>query len=106
MKGRKTGGRQKGTPNKDKPERRAIKQLLQLHSLAYITPGPDGVSDLERDLVEMEPAQRAAVEVKLLEFHTPKMQATSVDARIKEANVTIEDRLIMLCHTDGDEEEE
>lgn len=106
MKGKKTGGRKKGTPNKATPEKRAIKQLLQEHSIAYITPKDDGMSDLDRDLVEMEPAQRAMVEVKLMEFHTPKMQATSIDARIKEANITIEDRLIRLCQTDNNDNEE
>ena len=106
MKGKKTGGRKKGTPNKATPEKRAIKQLLQEHSIAYITPKDDGMSDLDRDLVGMEPAQRAMVEVKLMEFHTPKMQATSIDARIKEANITIEDRLIRLCQTDNNDNEE
>ncbi len=98
----KTGGRQKGTPNKDKPEKKAIKQLLQAHSLAYITPGDDGTSDLDRDLAAMEPGQRAMVEVKLMEFHTPKMQATSVDARLSEATITIEDRLIKLSREPDD----
>ncbi len=106
MKGKKTGGRKKGTPNKATPEKRAIKQLLQEHSIAYITPKADGMSDLDRDLIEMEPAQRATVEVKLMEFHTPKMQATSIDARIKETSITIEDRLIRLCQTEGDDNDE
>lgn len=34
MKGKKTGGRQKGTPNKDNP----LKGLLRAHSLSYFEP--------------------------------------------------------------------
>lgn len=102
MKGMKTGGRKKGTPNKCTPEKRAIKQLLQKHSLLYMEPGEDGVSDFERDLRQMTPAERAAMEIKVLEFHTPRMQATSIDARLNEASVTIEDRLIKLSQTEDD----
>lgn len=100
MKGKKTGGRVKGTPNKLTPEKRAIKQLLQKHSLEYMTPTRDGLSDFERDLEQMTPVDRAAMEIKILEFHTPKMQATSIDARLNEAKITIEDRLIRLSETD------
>ncbi len=102
MKGKKTGGRTKGTPNKCTPEKRAIKQLLQKHSLDYMTPGDDGVSDFERDLQQMTPSERAAVEIKVLEFHTPRMQATSIDARLAETTVTIEDRLITLSKEEED----
>lgn len=100
MKGRKTGGRVKGTPNKLTPEKKAIKQLLQKHSLEYMTPRQDGLSDFERDLEQMTPVERATLEIKVLEFHTPKMQAASIDARINETTVTIEDRLIKLSETD------
>ncbi len=106
MRGKKTGGRKKGTPNKDKPEKRAIKMLLQQHTLSYITPGDDGTSQLERDLCMMEPAQRATVEVKLMEFHTPKMQATSIDATVKAENITIEARLEQLSRADGEDEDD
>lgn len=112
MKGKKTGGRTKGTPNKDTPQKKAIKALLQQHSLAYITPhevkdengetilDDDGnlmvASDLELDLAAMKPSDRAFVEVKLLEFHTPKMQSTSVDVNMQDCSITIEDKLIKL----------
>lgn len=95
----KTGGRKKGTPNKDTPQKKAIKTLLQQHSLDYITPTDDGLSQLDRDLAAMKPAERAAVEVKLMEFHTPKMQSTSVDVSMQETSLTIEDRLISLSQS-------
>lgn len=103
MRGKKTGGRKKGTPNKCTPEKRAIKQLLQQHSIQYMQPGTDGMSDFERDLVLMKPAERAAMEIKILEFHTPRMQAAAIDANINEAKVTIEDRLITLSKTEDDD---
>ena len=96
MKGRKTGGRVKGTPNKDTPQKKAIKTLLQEHSIAYITPGDDGLSELDKDLAMMKPAERAQIEVKLMEFHTPKMQSTSVDVNMQDTRVTIEDKLLKL----------
>lgn len=118
MKGKKTGGRVKGTPNKDTPQKKAIKAVLQQHSLAYITPhevkdeegntrlNPDGTpmtaSDLELDLAEMKPIDRALVEVKLLEFHTPKMQSTSVDVNMQDGSLTIEEKLIKLSQDPGE----
>lgn len=118
MKGKKTGGRVKGTPNKDTPQKKAIKTVLQQHSLAYITPhevkdeegktmlNADGTpmiaSDLELDLAGMKPTDRALIEVKLLEFHTPKMQSTSVDVNMQDTRITIEDKLIKLSQ-DPDE---
>ena len=103
MKGKKTGGRTKGTPNKDTPQKKAIKAILRDHSLAYITPGDDGLSDLDKDLALMKASERAQIEVKLMEFHTPKMQSTSVDVNIPDAKVTIEDKLIKLSQEPEEE---
>ena len=70
------GGRAPGTPNKEKP----LKVLLRQHSLKYYTPDPDtGLSEFDEDLSHMMPADRAHVELNLLNYHTPKMQATTVD---------------------------
>lgn len=112
MKGKKTGGRTKGTPNKDTPQKKAIKAILREHSLAYITPhevvdeetGKKGMlSQLDMDLAMMKAAERAQIEVKLLEFHTPKMQSTSVDVNMAETKVTIEDKLIKLSQEPKDD---
>lgn len=108
MKGKKTGGRKKGTPNRDTPQKKAIKAILQQHSIAYITADKEAVdenggtvmvSQLDLDLARMEPKDRAAVEVRLLEFHTPKMQSTSVDVSLQDTSITIEDRLIRLSQS-------
>lgn len=112
MKGKKTGGRTKGTPNKDTPQKKAIKAILRDHSLAYITPHDvvdeetgehSMLSQLDMDLALMKAAERAQIEVKLMEFHTPKMQSTSVDVNMPDTKVTIEDKLIKLSQEPEEE---
>lgn len=106
-KGKKTGGRQKGTPNKENP----IKGYLRAHSLSYFEPKPqteadgsprkidftdkDGVilssriladadgnpiqmSDFDVDMMVLDANERVSAELRLLEFHTPKMKAVEV----------------------------
>lgn len=133
-KGKKTGGRQKGTPNKENP----LKGYLRAHSLAYFEPKPqtdtdgsprkieftdkegvvvstivlrnaDGsprvMSDFEVDMLMMGANERVNAELRLLEFHTPKMKAVEVDMDMRASVVTIEDRLRELCgETDQDED--
>ena len=91
-KGYKTGGRKKGTPNANNP----IKVPLRVHSLRYYTPDESGFSQFDRDVALLEPRDRVAAEAKILEFHTTKMQATSVDVSMADTRLTIEDRLIEL----------
>ena len=98
------GGRQKGTPNKDKP----LKAMLREHSLSYFTPtiqekGDDGrptgnlVSRFDLDLRELECRDRAELEVKILKFHTPQMQSTNMDLTLTQDNRTLSDRLRRLA---------
>ena len=124
-KGKKTGGRTKGTPNKENP----LKGYLRAHSLAYFEPKPqtdvdgtpriildtvvlknaDGsprvMSDFDVDMITMDANERVSAELRLLEFHTPKMKAVEVDMDMRASVVTIEDRLRELCgETDDDED--
>lgn len=133
-KGKKTGGRVKGTPNKENP----LKGYLRAHSLSYFEPKPqtnddgtprkvefrdkDGVviytleladadgnprvmSDFDVDMMTLEDNERVNAELRLLEFHTPKMKAVEVDMDVR-STVTIEDRLRELCgETDDDEDD-
>ena len=98
------GGRAAGTPNKDKP----LKTFLRQHSLLYFTPcyeemGEDGkptgkmISQFDIDMACLDPVERADAEIKLLKFHTPQMQATSVDMNIVEDNRTLSERLAKLA---------
>lgn len=133
-KGKKTGGRQKGTPNKENP----LKGYLRAHSLAYFEPKPqinvdgtprtldfrdkDGniiyticladangkpreMSDFDVDMLLLDAPDRVNAELRMLEFHTPKMKAVEVDMDVHGSVITIEDRLRDLCgETDEDDD--
>lgn len=89
------GGRTAGTPNKDKP----IKTFLRAHSQDYFDParGKGGKSQYEIDLACMEPAERVDAELKLLNYHTPKMQATTVDVAMSDGQQSLAQRLAALA---------
>lgn len=129
--GRKTGGRQKGTPNKPNP----LKEHLRAHSTAYFEPkpqtNPDGsprtvelrdkdgvvyktliladpegkplvISDFDIDMMMMEPKERAIIQEKLLRYHTPQMQSVSAEVSLSgEITTTIEQRLKDLAADNG-----
>lgn len=141
-KGKKTGGRQKGTPNKENP----LKGYLRAHSLAYFEPRlqtdpitggareiqrqrlvqdeegnvykvidlipltdhisglPLNISDFEADMIALNPDDRVNAELRLLEFHTPKMKAVEVDMELHASDLTIEDRLRELCGENDEDE--
>lgn len=98
------GGRTAGTPNKDKP----LKTFLRQHSLQYFTPEieekddtgkPTGrlLSQFDVDIEQLDPASRVDAETKLLKFHTPQMQSTSVDMTVADDNRTIVERLTLIA---------
>ena len=92
-KGRKTGGRQAGTPNKASAAvRGAIAKMLD----NYFT------SDtFASDIAELEPRDRVAAMEKFAAYVSPKLQATTLDMTV-ESKKTIEDKLAEL----SEEEEE
>lgn len=125
--GRKTGGRQKGTPNKPNP----LKEQLRAHSTAYFEPKPqtnvdgsprkiefrdkegavfseviladtDGrplvMSDFEVDMMMMDAKDRATIQEKLLRYHTPQMQSVSAEVSLSgDITATIGERLARLA---------
>ena len=115
-KGKKTGGRVKGTPNK----KNAIKEVLREHSNDYfarVIP-PEEVdcfidenkkaafvarkqgklfSQYDVDCMCMKPADRAKAEIDLLNYHTPKMQAAAIDMTANEENMSMRERLDRLA---------
>ncbi len=110
-KGKKTGGRQKGTPNKENP----LKGFLRDHSMKYFEPhGQEHpitkelavISDFEADMLLLDSDQRVAAEIKILEFHTPKMKAVDISLEAEVSAPNIEERLRQLCGEDPEEEEE
>lgn len=102
------GGRQPGTPNKEKP----LKTFLRQHSVQYFTPSIDETDDKGKatgrklsqydiDISLLDPAARVDAELKLLKFHTPQMQSTSVDMTVVDDNQTLAERLMRLA--DGED---
>lgn len=98
------GGRAAGTPNKDKP----LKTFLREHSLRYFTPSipevderkmPTGrvLSQFDLDIKRLDPISRTEAEIKLLKFHTPQMQSTSVDITSSDVNITLSERISRLA---------
>lgn len=86
-KGKKTGGRRAGTPNKASAAvRGAIAKMLD----AYFTS-----ETFESDIAELEPKDRVAAMEKFAAYVSPKLQSTTLDMTI-ESNKTIEDRLAEL----------
>lgn len=96
------GGRVKGTPNKDKP----LKVFLREHSLEYFTPNIEEtkngkatgrlLSQFDIDTAELDPKDRVDAEIKLLKYHTPQQQSTSVDIVTESGNESLVDKLIRI----------
>ena len=109
-KGRKTGGRQKGTPNKDNP----LKGFLREHSFNYFVPklvetkegGIVMASEFDLDMAMLEPQERVAAEIRILEFHTPKMKAMEIDMEVNASEQSVAEHLRRLCSGIDDEAEE
>lgn len=108
--GRKTGGRKKGTPNKPNP----LKERLRAQSTAYFEPNitiddeetaamlhasiGDVVSRFDLDMAMMDPKDRAAIQERLLRYHTPQMQSVSAEVSLSgDVTATIEERLAKLA---------
>ena len=69
MKGIKTGGRPKGTPNNVTADLRAkINEIVDKQ-----------VDNIEHDLQSLEPMQRLQIVEKLISYCVPKLQAQSFD---------------------------
>lgn len=105
MRGMKTGGRKRGTPNRSSC---AITPYLQALSVEYFRPREElgGKSQCEMDLGQMTATERANAELKLAEFHTPKRKAVDVDMNADVKVRTIEDKLRALCGDDAYEDDE
>ncbi len=107
----KTGGRQKGTPNK---RQNPLKEKLRDQSVAYFEANvtiddeetaalmrmPKGtlVSRFDIDMARMEPKDRVAIQERLLRYHTPQMQSVSAEVSLTGGTAdTIEARLARLA---------
>lgn len=55
-------------------------------------------SQYDIDCIGMRPSDRAKIEVELLAYHTPKMQAISAEMSIQATNKTLADRIARLAN--------
>lgn len=77
-KGKKTGGRTKGTFNKDvAPLRKKVNQLFEGYSIA----------DMKKDLRALDPKERLTIMAGLAEFVIPKLQRTEIQGEIETKEV-------------------
>lgn len=88
MKGKKTGGRQKGTPNKTTT---FTKELITEMLSDYYDSG-----SMAKDMKELEPKERVDAFIKLATFVMPKPQAVDMSITTVQKK-TIEDTLMQLA---------
>lgn len=87
MKGKKTGGRKAGTPNKTT---KSMREVLSNAVCGYYTS-----EQFLEDIAYLKPVERVSAMEKLAGYVLPKLQTTSLDV-FSESKKTIEDRLIEL----------
>lgn len=88
MKGKKTGGRQKGTANKvTKMSKQLITELLTDYSDSGL---------MTSDFKALEPKDRMTIAEKLMQYVIPKMQSVGIEVS-EDNQKTIEDTLIKLA---------
>lgn len=92
MKGKKTGGRVKGTPNKVTGMSKAIiNELLADYS---------GSGLMSKDFLALDGKDRLAIAEKLMQYVLPRMQSTSVDIAVDNDKKTLEETLSTLANED------
>lgn len=88
MKGKKTGGRKEGTPNKTTSE---VRPILSRTVVSYLTS-----EQFVKDVAALDPKDRLVIMEKYASYVLPKLQATSFELT-KETTITIEDKLRALA---------
>lgn len=92
-KGKKTGGRKPGTPNKvSRISREVIAGILDRYETSGL---------MAQDMDALEPRERLDIAVKLMQFVLPKMQSTAVDLTASLERRSIEDDLSTLAEDLG-----
>ncbi len=86
---KKTGGRQKGTPNKTTGVTKKVISDLLDH---YNTSGK-----MVKDFDQLNPKDRITIAEKLMQYVMPKMQSTSVDMSLNDDKKTIDETLRELA---------
>ena len=88
---KKTGGRQKGTPNKaPTPVKSIITNILTEYSNS---------GQMKKDFDKLDPKDRMAIAEKLSQYVMPKIQAVDMNVAAEVKERTIEDKLIALSQS-------
>ena len=96
QKRKKTGGRKKGTPNKDTKElRERISDLID-----------NNFDNIQADMDTLTPEKRLDFLVKLFEYSLPKLNRTEIDADVntKPQNIAFDIRELYRMNEKTDEE--
>lgn len=97
-KGKKTGGRQKGTPNKITALAKGMmEKWLEAHNA---TPEGDTMPLIMQDFLKLDPRDRVKVSADFIKIIMPK----NINIDESEVRLTIEDRLAALAGEDEEEE--
>lgn len=91
------GGRQKGTPNKSTSTLREI--------IAELWRKYQDSGQFAEDLEALDPEARATLMERYAQYIAPKMKSVDMDVT-HNVNLTIEDRLRVLCGEKDDDDEE
>lgn len=92
MKGKKTGGRVKGTPNKATVmSKTIINALLADYSNSGL---------MSNDFLALDSKDRLTIAEKLMQYVIPRMQSTSVDLAVANDKKTLEETLATLADED------
>lgn len=65
---------------------------------------PLNMSDFEADMLALSSADRIAAELKILEYHTPRLKSQDINMEVNMGPRTIEDTLAALCGEDEEDE--
>lgn len=87
MKGKKTGGRTKGTPNRATAHVKSI--IMSVIDKYSEQEEEGGLSTLEKDILKLEPRDRARIIVDLMKIIMPK----NISIDDAEVSITIDERL-------------
>lgn len=98
-KGKKTGGRQKGTPNKITALAKGmIEKWLETHNTI---PEGDMAPLIMQDFLELDPKDRVKVSMEFIKIIMPRNISIDDNA----IHLTIEDKLVELAGDEEDDEE-
>lgn len=99
MRGKKTGGRQKGTPNKITAlAKEMIEKWLRAHDTA---PKGEAMTLMMKDFMELDPRDRVKVSMEFIKIIMPR----NINIDDSEVHLTIEDKLLALSSDEGSDED-